>query len=437
LHQELFWGQANYDKNQKRETMKTSMQIPPEVPKSSEMHGDLKAAIVIGTHTMGLGVIRALGIMHVPIVAVYYDKRDMGYGSKYVYESYYSPHPEKNPIHFLEFLKCLGGLYPGSFLLPVSDESLAVVSRNRSELGKNFVVGCAEWEIVDKILEKKFTYEIAEQLGIPAPKTMSPRTIEEAVEYAKMIGFPCLVKPSQSHIYFAALRKKMTLVHDTSQLEKAVSEAFDLGLEVFIQEYIPGDDTYTVNYNSYFWDQQPLLEFTAQHVRKAPTNLGSPCVVVSKSIPEVVQPGRKLLMALNYNGYSCTEFKFDPRDQVYKLMEVNGRHNLSTSLAVSCQMNFPWQHYQHLMLGKAPQKLEFETGKYWIDITRDLCTAMKHPRLTWPIQHFFKSYMSRPVFAILDRRDLKPFILRFWNVAKPHRRHDPPWETIDPVHQLS
>ncbi len=57
----------------------------------------LKPAIVLATHTMGLGVIRALGRMGVPIVAVYYDRqKDMGYVSKYVQHKVYVPHPEQS-----------------------------------------------------------------------------------------------------------------------------------------------------------------------------------------------------------------------------------------------------------------------------------------------------------------------------------------------------
>jgi len=63
-------------------------------------------------------------------------------------------------------------------------------------------------------------------------------------------------------------------------------------------------------------------------------------VIVSQKIPEIIEPGRKLLAALNYEGFSCVEFKKDQRDQVYKLMEINARPNLSGALAVRAGINF-------------------------------------------------------------------------------------------------
>ena len=32
-------------------------------------------------------------------------------------------------------------------------------------------------------------------------------------------------------------------------------------------------------------------------------------------------------------GFACTEFKYDARDRTFKLLEVNGRHNLSSLLS--------------------------------------------------------------------------------------------------------
>jgi len=64
----------------------------------------VKSAIVLSTRTIGLGVIRALGIMGVPIIAVYYDKGDMGYLSKYVKEKVYAPYLEKAEDQFIDLL---------------------------------------------------------------------------------------------------------------------------------------------------------------------------------------------------------------------------------------------------------------------------------------------------------------------------------------------
>ena len=57
----------------------------------------------LSSHTIGLGLIRALGQMGVPIIVVYYNKHDMGYVSKYVKKKIYASHPEKYEKEFLMF----------------------------------------------------------------------------------------------------------------------------------------------------------------------------------------------------------------------------------------------------------------------------------------------------------------------------------------------
>lgn len=371
-------------------------------------------AIVIGTHTMGLGVIRALGRMNVPVIAIYYKTDDMGYVSKYVQESIHFPNPETEEDHFVERLIDLAARFPGSPLIPVSDESLKILSKNKSLLQKYYKVACAEWEIIRQLLEKNYTYPLAASVGVPIPKTVTPVTLEDVIAFSKDLEYPCLVKPVESHRYYALFRRKIVKANDFDQLFAACEEAEQAGMQVMLQELIPGADDLGVNYNSYFWEGESVVEFTAQKIRSAPPELGSPCAARSKEIPEVLDYGRKMLKALGFYGYSCTEFKLDPRDRLYKLMEVNGRHNLSTLLAVNCGINFPWLHYQHLVEGIVPQHIPFREGLFWIDVERDLPYI---PHRLFKRKEKFSTillpYLSPHIAAVFDAGDPKPFIKRY------------------------
>lgn len=371
-------------------------------------------AIVIGTHTMGLGVIRALGRMGVPVIALYYRSDDMGFVSKYVQESIHIPHPESEESCFIEQLLGLANRFPGSPLFPVSDESLKIVSKNKRLLQSRYKVACAGWEIVQTLLEKNFTYALAKELDIPIPRTSNPASMDEVIEFTKDLEFPCLVKPVESHRYFALFRRKIVKAQNFAQLLVAYQEAENAGLKVMLQELIPGEDGLGVNYNSYFWNGQPAVEFTAKKIRSAPPELGSPCAAVSREIPAVRELGRKFLKAANFYGYSCTEFKRDPRDGLYKLMEVNGRHNLSTLLAVNCGINFPWLHYRHLVEGIVPEKSRFQEDLYWVDVERDLPYIPKRVfRHRESLSQILEPYIHPHVSAVYDARDIKPFVKRY------------------------
>ncbi|MFZ5919719.1 MAG: hypothetical protein ACOYY3_01545 [Chloroflexota bacterium] len=371
--------------------------------------------VVIGTHTVGLGVIRALSVLGAPIIGVYYDPKDMGYLSNRLTERVLAPHPALHEIDFVRFLLGLSDRLGKCFLLPASDASLVAVSRHKSELSEKHLVASVEWEIAELFIAKKHTYALAECAGVPVPKTLIPRSTEEVEAYGREIEYPCLVKPSESHCFFDIFRTKMIRVENLDEMIAAYQKTTEYGLEVMLQEIIPGDASCGANYNSYWAENRPIVEFTGQKVRNAPPDFGSPSVVSSVPVPEILEPGRKILSAMNFYGYACTEFKRDSRDGVYKLIEVNGRHNLSTLLAVRCGLNFPEIHYRHLVLGELPPPLTCPHDIYWIDLIRDIYSNLFRTRSQ---DGFFAPYRRKHVFAILDFKDPKPFLKRCTDLVK-------------------
>lgn len=371
--------------------------------------------VILATHTTGLAVIRALGIHGVPVIVFYYDKNDMGYVSKFVIDKFQMPHPEQNQEEVVTLLNEYAYKNGRCLLVPTDDATLTLVSKNKDVLGRFFDVACTEWGITEKYINKKYTYELAEKIGIPCPKTYVPKSLQELDKHQENVTFPCLVKPCQSHQYDAKFKRKLVMAEDMGQLHKAFTEANSAGLDVMLQEYIPGDTCNNVNYNSYFWGNRPLAEFTAQKIRLSPPEFGVPCVVKSKDVTEVISPGRQILSALGYYGYSCTEFKKDSRDGTYKLMEVNGRHNRSTLLSVHCGLNFPWLEYLHRMYGEIPEQQSYKNGIYWIDEVKDIAQHL-FKRNNNSMSDFCKPYSSERVFSVLDTQDMYPICKRMSNL---------------------
>ena len=373
-----------------------------------------KTAVVVSGHTMALAVVRALGEAGVPVAVAHYDERDIAHRSRYATAELRTPNPEHDDARFVKALLEAAGRFRGSVLIPASDESLVALSRHKKELSRHYTVGCPDWDVTEGIIDKARTYALAEACGVLAPLTIVPASGAELAAGAEQIGFPLLVKPAKSHLFYTRFKRKMVRVEDLEELREAYEAAAEAGLDVMLQEIIPGDDSQVVNYNCYRGDGMPLVEFTARQIRKAPPEFGSPRVVRSERIPEVVEPGREILRALGFEGFACVEFKRDARDGLYKLMEVNGRHNLSGQLAVRCGINFPLLHYRHLAEGKVPAATDFVPGIYWVDGFRDIgyslgYVAAEHYR---PGQ-YLAPYVRPHCDAILDRKDMGPFRARF------------------------
>ena len=136
----------------------------------------LTTAVILSSHTIGLGVIRALGQMGVPITVIYYEKIDMGHRSKYVKKKIFSPHPENSEDEFIDLLIKQASTGNRNLLVPADDATLLTVSKHKDFLSQYYEVACSGWDVTKQFLDKKYTYNIADQLGVPTPKTITPKS---------------------------------------------------------------------------------------------------------------------------------------------------------------------------------------------------------------------------------------------------------------------
>ena len=375
--------------------------------------GKLPPAFVLSSHLAAMGTIRCLGVAGIPVVNVHYADSDFAHVSRHVRHRIRSPHPEHDEDGFVETLIDAAGRYGRGLLIPANDATLGVVSRRKAELGSHHVVAAADWSIVERVIDKRHTYELAHRIGVPAPRTEIPATRADAQRIAATFLYPCLVKPRVSHRYAELFRAKLARVHDPAELLREYDRAAGAGIEVMVQEFIPGDDRQSYNYDAYRAHGRSI-EYTAQKLRLAPPEFGLPRVVVSRAAPHLLDPARRLLDALGYTGYSCTEFKVDPRDGVAKLMEVNARVNRSVLHPLASGIDFPAIMYRDLMLGQPPDEVHASPGRaYWIDLAGDVRYSVRGWRsegLSW--REYLRPYAGRKVFAVGDGFDVMPFLKR-------------------------
>jgi D-aspartate ligase len=377
-------------------------------------------AIVVSGATHGLGVVRSLGRHGVPVTVVSYDKRDIAASSKFVRRVIPSPHPDKDEAQFLKVLLESAHRRPGSLLIPASDAALGAVARHKTTLeDAGLIVASDDAQVTETLLNKAKTFALARSAGVPGPATFCPSSEEDVRRFGASAEFPAVLKPELSHLYRELVGVKWTRVEGMEEAVRAYAVARSHSLEVVLQELIPGDEQCGAVYNSYFWNGEPLVEFTSRKIRNSPPETGSPSVVVSEWLPEVAEQGRRLLRAAKFSGYSCTEFKRDPRDGQYKVMEVNARHNLSSLLATRCGLNFPWMQYQHLVHGLVPVQRDYEQGIYWIDVTRDLQNVGHYLRRPgYSLSEFLEPYRGTRIFAVLDRHDVGPAAARAFDTLR-------------------
>lgn len=178
---------------------------------------DLPPAVVVSGHTMALGVVRSLGRWG---AGCRRPLRSPRHGSVLApcRGAISLPHPEHRTAEFLQVLRQCARSFPGAVLIPASDDSLVTVSRHKEILSRDFIVAAPDWPTVRACTEKKETALLAEEWGVPAPRTVVPASSAEVERYARNVQFPCLVNPSQSHLFYERFGRKMFKVDTLPQM---------------------------------------------------------------------------------------------------------------------------------------------------------------------------------------------------------------------------
>ena len=97
-------------------------------------------------------------------------------------------------------------------LIPTTDAAVKDVARRKHELEEHFLVDCPTWEVAERFIDKRHTYELAEAVGVPVPRTLVPTGTDDVEAYAAGFRYPCIVKPRESHLWAARLGGKLTVV---------------------------------------------------------------------------------------------------------------------------------------------------------------------------------------------------------------------------------
>jgi predicted ATP-grasp superfamily ATP-dependent carboligase len=341
----------------------------------------------------GLAAVRSLGRAGAGVVAVDHRPWALGLRSRYALPVL-APNAGADETGFLARLVELGdALARPAPIFPTHDEWLNAIARGQEELGERFLYPFPPWEELARIQNKRAQLETAQAAGIDVPETGHPRSAAEALGFARELGFPVLVKPADP-IEFKRRHKRQAFRCKTeAELEEAYAQAE--AHEPMVQELIPGGDDALYTLGSYLDAAgTPLGVFSGRKLRQTPRLVGTCRVGEALWVQEVVDAGLRLLAAVGYRGLSQVEFKRDPRDGRYKLMEINPRLFQWHGLAAACGVDLPRIAYEDLLGIERP------------------AASMNGRRRRWAITFLAgeSPALQRPPYvdAVFARDDLRP-----------------------------
>ena len=337
---------------------------------------DRVGALVVGGEHPGLGVARSLGRRGIPVVVVD-DQYSVSSFSRYVTRAV-KVNDLKEPRAAVDALLDVGRRLNlrGWVLYPTRDETVAAVSQHRDELSSMFTVTTPPWDTIRWVWNKKNTYDLAKQLDIPCPETYNPQTIEDLEALYKKL--PLAVKPAVKENFFYATGAKAWRADTPEQLRELFTAArAQIGPdELLIQEIVPGDGRAQYSYCAFFRDGKAHSSLVAQRLRQHPYEFGRAATYVeTTSMPWIEELSQRFLRHINFYGLVEVEYKLDPRDGKYKLLDVNARIWGFHSLGSAAGVDFPYLLYAD-QIGEMTDACRGRDGVGWLRLVADVPTAL-------------------------------------------------------------
>jgi predicted ATP-grasp superfamily ATP-dependent carboligase len=366
-------------------------------------------AVVVGGDYQGLGIVRSLGRLGVPVCVVD-DERSIARFSRYTKHAIHVAdlRDERRTVETLLALGSRLGL-EGWVLYPTREETVAAFSRHRAELTAFFRVPTPDWDAVKWAWDKRNTYRLAEDLGIPVPRTWYPRA---RADLAEIDGeFPLVVKPAIKEHFVYATKAKAWRADSRAELEERFERAAALceDGEVMVQQLLPGDGSHQFAYCAFFKDGAAVGSMVARRWRQHPPEFGRASTYVETvDLPELETLSERFLQAIGYYGLIELEYKHDPRDGRFKLLDVNARTWGYHTLGPRSGVDFTAMLFAD-QIGQAVEPRRSTTGVRWIRLATDLPTAaveLVRGRLDW--RAYLRSLRCFQEESVFSRDDLLP-----------------------------
>ena len=376
---------------------------PAEAAAAARSSGRSPAVVVDVGWVNGLAAIRSLGRAGAPVVAVDHRPWALGFRSRYALPVL-APEAGADEDGFVARLAELGdALGRPAPIFPTHDVWLNAIARRREQLGERFLYPFPSWDALARIQDKRMQLEAAETAGVDIPATGHPRSAAEALSLARDFGFPVLVKPADPIEFKRRHKRQAFRCENEAELETAYARAE--AHEPMVQELIPGGDDALYTLGSYLdATGKPLGVFSGRKLRQTPRLVGTCRVGEALWVQEVVDAGLRLLAAVAYRGISQVEFKRDPRDGRFKLMEINPRLFQWHGLAAACGVDLPRLAYQDLLgLESEPASMNGRRRRWAITFLAGESPALLRPPY---------------VDAVFARDDLRPAAVYAARVAR-------------------
>jgi predicted ATP-grasp superfamily ATP-dependent carboligase len=188
---------------------------------------------------------------------------------------------------------------------------------------------------------------------------------------------------------------------------------------LMLQEYIPGGDDAVWMFNGYFNRKSTCVAgFTGKKIRQHPIHTGATSLGICLRNDTVHELTTTFMSTLGYQGIIDMGYRYDARDGLYKLLDVNPRIGATFRLFVGAD-GTDVARLLYLDLTDQPLPLTaLVEGRKWLDENRDYFSSREYRREgSLTIATWLRSLRGVHETVWLARDDLVPAVLLVLEIA--------------------
>ena len=327
-----------------------------------------------GDSRAALAITRSLGSKGYHVVVGAESESSLASSSRYCREGFAYPSPREEPEAFVECLLEAVEINHIDVLMPVTDVSLFLISKNRDRFPDSCKIPIAGDDAIRAAADKNHILKLAESVGMPAPRSQVIQSKDEADKILERfeLSYPVVLKPVRSRVRLGDkwLYTAVDYARNREELREKLLAQVAGAYPVILQERVTGVGSGAF----YCFDHgECVAKFAHARIREKPPSGGVSVVRESKAVDRIADEySQKLLKALGWHGVAMVELKVDSESGRAYIMEINGRFWGSLQLAIDAGVDFPAILLSLALERPLPASADYRTGVksrwFWGDI---------------------------------------------------------------------
>lgn len=299
-------------------------------------------------------------------------------------------------------------------LISCSDYYSALIIKNKNKLDQKYLINMIEEDLRVKLENKMDFYETCEKYKLPYPKTFIISK-DNYKNFSLPFEYPVIAKPNDS-IKYVKIKfegyKKAYKADSAEELKDILKKVYNSGYDDYfiIQDFIPGgvDTMYVVNA---YVDRKGKVRMTCG-ARCAldeclPNDIGNYNALITGDYGNLTSSVKEFLEKIDYRGFANFDFKYDCRDNKFKVFEINLRQGRSSYYMTVSGNNFIKYIVEDLVEDKEYSYYDHKDEHIWYHTAKSVLKHYCPKNMKEQVNRLFKENKATYSLSYYENKNIK------------------------------